>query len=113
MRQVIERSFALLVQRWGILWRELRCDYTRWPLVLTACAKLHNFLIDENVEIIATRHDEDIEEGDDILILMNDEPGDLRNAAPNAYNRRTNFTHDLELKGMRRPNHAMINSRAY
>lgn len=48
MRQCIERSFALLTQRWGIFWRYLRIDYERWPILLTAVAKLHNFCIDNS-----------------------------------------------------------------
>lgn len=34
MRQCIERAFGLLTNRWGILWRPLRCAMDRWPLVL-------------------------------------------------------------------------------
>jgi hypothetical protein len=63
MRQCIERAFALYVQRWGIVWRALRTDFNRWPLVLTVCAKLHNFCIDRQVPLCRGRSAEDYRQG--------------------------------------------------
>ncbi len=48
-RQVIERSFGILLKRWGIFWRPLICCNTRWSLIANVCAKLHNLCIDRNV----------------------------------------------------------------
>jgi hypothetical protein len=111
MRQCIERSFALLVNRWGILWRPLKCHFTRWTLVLTVCAKLHNFCLDGNIPLSRHRFYEDIEGDDDNLVILNEEiAAEQRNPIPN--NRRAAFTRDLEEKGIRRPAHALINSRA-
>jgi len=45
-RQTVERAFGIMVQRWGILQRPLRCKLRNMPSVLTACAGLHNFCVD-------------------------------------------------------------------
>ena len=37
----------MLVNRWGILWKPLRCDLARASVVVGVCCKLHNFIIDE------------------------------------------------------------------
>ena len=47
-RNVIERAFGLLPNRWGILWWELQVTLGRVPLVLQTCAALHNFLVNES-----------------------------------------------------------------
>jgi hypothetical protein len=111
MRQCVERSFALLVNRWGILWRPLKCHYSRWTLILTVCAKLHNFCLDKNVPIVGHRFYEDIEEDDENIVILNQIFAEgQRTPVPN--NRRAAFTRDLEAKGIRRPAHAQMNSRA-
>jgi hypothetical protein len=113
MRQCIERSFALLTQRWGVLWRPLRCDFCRWTLVLTACAKLHNFCINADIPISNNRFYEDRMDGDVLEVLLNenqDEVAEVARSFPS--NRRANFTRELELKGIRRPLYAAMNSRA-
>lgn len=45
-RQVIERAFGMLKQRWGLLWRPLRVGMGKIPLILTVLCKLHNRCID-------------------------------------------------------------------
>jgi hypothetical protein len=111
MRQCIERAFALYVQRWGIVWRALRTDFNRWPLVLTVCAKLHNFCIDRQVPVFRRRWAEDCRDGDTPDILLNEEPVENHRMG-NTRDRRTDFTEELELLGIRRPRHAACNSRA-
>ena len=63
MRQCIERAFAILTQRWGVLWRDIRCSYFRWTLLLTVLAKLHNYCIDGNIPLNRSRFHEDEEPG--------------------------------------------------
>jgi hypothetical protein len=78
---------------------------------LTVCAKLHNFCLDGNIPLSRHRFYEDIEGDDDNLVILNEEiAAEQRNPIPN--NRRAAFTRDLEEKGIRRPAHALINSRA-
>ena len=48
-RMPIECAFGVLVQRWGILWRSLRCRFDRRAQLIGACMRLHNFCIDERV----------------------------------------------------------------
>ena len=48
-RMPIECAFGILVQRWGILWRPLRCRFDRRAPLIGACMRLHNFCIDERV----------------------------------------------------------------
>ena len=111
MRQVIERAFAILVQRWGILWRPLRCNFDKWTKLLTVLAKLHNFCLDKNIPLYRHRFYEDEEPGDEAEVVLNE--GDDDEARANTYsNRRAGFTRELELKGIRRPRHAAMNSRA-
>jgi hypothetical protein len=47
LRVRIENAFALLVGRWGILWRPLRVPLRRQPNLIKCLCKLHNFCIDE------------------------------------------------------------------
>ena len=113
MRQCIERAFALLVQRWGIFWRTLKCSYDKWTLVCTVAAKLHNFCIDMNEgteKDILERHNDDWEDGDNPTVLVNSDENDISRARPSG-NTRINITQYLEAQGYRRPTYAARNSR--
>jgi hypothetical protein len=116
MRQCVERSFALLVQRWGILWRPLQFNFSCWTKVLMALAKLHNFCIDENDIPIRQRFHEDILEGDqfDVItneVILDEDAQRFLTTCRTGHRRRNNFRALLEEKGLRRPNYN-INSRA-
>lgn len=52
LRVRIENAFALLVGRWGILWRPLRMRLRHQPPVLKCLFKLHNFCIEENDSVL-------------------------------------------------------------
>jgi hypothetical protein len=110
MRQCIERAFALLTNRWGILWRRLNCAFDKWPLLLTVLAKLHNYCIDRDEPELRGRHHDDHMDGDNDEVLLNTEHVD--HCACYIHNRRTDISNDLRLQGRRRPNHAAFNSRA-
>ena len=45
-RNVIERVFGVMYQRWGILWRPLLYKLQIIPLIMYAICRLHNFLIE-------------------------------------------------------------------
>jgi DDE superfamily endonuclease len=47
-RQVIERAFGILVQRWGIFWRPLRLSMSHRGVVIRVACKLHNICIDDS-----------------------------------------------------------------
>ena len=47
LRIRIENAFALLVRRWGILWRPLSVKLKNQPNLIMCLCKLHNFCIDE------------------------------------------------------------------
>lgn len=116
MRQCVERSFALLIQRWGILQRPLRCEFKRWTALLSACAKLHNFCIDLNVPVTRERLEEDIEDQDNVDVVLNADvldPEDawIVEAMAAGRRRRNNFKRLFEENGIRRPRHS-VNSRA-
>ncbi len=123
MRQCIERAFGILTQRWGILWRPLRCRFDKRTLVVTICAKLHNFCIEQSdVEsnLLMQRLTEDILEEDCYLVLDNTlENEDYRRflrenrMTPRSNNaRRELITQDLQNQGQRRPLYAMPNCKA-
>jgi hypothetical protein len=45
-RQVVERAFGILINRWGVFWRSLRIRFKRIPLLIRVCCKMHNLCID-------------------------------------------------------------------
>ena len=47
-RQVVERAFGILIQRWGVFWRPLRVSVSKIPLLIRVACKLHNFLIGDS-----------------------------------------------------------------
>ena len=114
MRQCIERAFGRLTQRWGVVWRPLRCSFDKWPLVCSVAAKLHNFCIDEDESVIEQRHADDYEIGNSPEVVMNDytdDPDDETNYHPNERrraggNRREELTRHIESQGVRRPNYS-------
>jgi hypothetical protein len=46
-RQVIERAFGLLVQRWGMFWRPLRLSMLHRGVAVCVACRLHNICIDD------------------------------------------------------------------
>ena len=49
----IEQSLGMLVGRWGVFWRPLKCTVAKNATIISVCCKLHNFIIDtkDNVDI--------------------------------------------------------------
>ena len=45
-RMSVEGTFGEYSQRWGVLWRPLRCSEVHATLLLSALAKLHNLCVD-------------------------------------------------------------------
>ena len=45
LRINVECAFGMLVQRWGIFWRPLRCKFDRLAVVVTCAMKLHNLCV--------------------------------------------------------------------
>ena len=48
-RIIVEQTFGILVQTWGILWRPLRVQFAGRSDLIAALFRLHNFLRDEGV----------------------------------------------------------------
>jgi DDE superfamily endonuclease len=46
-RQVIERAFGILIQRWGIFWRPLKISMEHRGVAIRVACKLHNICIDD------------------------------------------------------------------
>ena len=119
-RQVIERAFGLLVQRWGIYWRPLRISLDRIPLVVNVTCKLHNICVDRftsSQKVIPYNggpRDTDFQEGDDAQSLFTDGTGMRRghrsdlDRAP----RRCQITEYLFTNGHTRPERRARFSRA-
>ena len=109
MRCTIERSFGLMTKRFGIFWRPLQCKYERWSTVAVVCAKLHNWCLDHNEELV-DRWEEDRREGDAWRVLMNDaeEGGDgtNRRGRIGSNDRRQAFTDEMARQGLTRPGHS-------
>jgi hypothetical protein len=51
-RQVIERAFGILIQRWGVFWRPLRVSMIHRDLVIRVACKLHNICVEDFGECI-------------------------------------------------------------
>lgn len=54
VRMAIERSFGILVARWGILWRPLRTSLQQSVQIIRACMLLHTYCVDELADADAT-----------------------------------------------------------
>ena len=62
----IEMTFELLTTKWRILRKHLETKLTNSSKILEACARLHNFVIDQDSEDDFEEDDED-DEGDDVV----------------------------------------------
>jgi hypothetical protein len=60
-RRCIESAFGLLIQRWGIFWRELKCEIKNGPLVIMVCMKLHNMCVEKNLPVPSRRHEDNMQ----------------------------------------------------
>lgn len=82
--------------------------------MLAVCAKLHNFCLNSNIPLFQHRYYQDCRERDELEVILNDGDDDHEAGPIPGYhaNRRTNFTRELELKGIRRPAFAAMNFRA-
>jgi hypothetical protein len=52
LRILIEITFGIFIQKWGIFWKPIEYDITFTPEIVHACVRLHNFAIDNKVSII-------------------------------------------------------------
>ena len=103
-RQVIERSFGVLVSRFGILHRPITCGTKRVPKLLGALVRLHNLCLKEAAPI----HREFME-GDTPTVYQQDDcaevqPGRRRDAEVSAP--RDGIRTWLAERGMIRPSHS-------
>jgi DDE superfamily endonuclease len=48
LRVHVEQTFGMFVHRFGILWRPLEFDLPRASRIVSACALLHNYIIDNS-----------------------------------------------------------------
>ena len=114
-RQVIERAFGILTKRWGIFNRPLNCRLSRWTLVATVAAKMHNLCIDKNIPTVS-RYAKDIMRGDAWNVFVNQQPDDVqfqvRASGELTGGRRKAITARLAMQSIRRPPHSQVNSRA-
>lgn len=114
-RQVIERAFGILVKRWGVFARALVVSHSRWFLVSSVCAKLHNICIDKNVPFVQRfTLDSHADDNDELLdnILHDGDIGPIGARGSNRGVKRQAITQALVDLGVQRPGFAMINSRA-
>jgi len=115
-RQVIERAFGILVRRWGIFWRPITASMTKWSLIATVAAKLHNICIDAN-DAPVNRYQDDIHRHDHEDVYLNpahtEDPNTPVQATAITGSTRARLTSLIYEKGVRRPAYAGRNSRAY
>jgi hypothetical protein len=104
-RQVVERAFGLLIQRWGVFWRPLRVSVARIPLLIRVACKLHNVCINSfgtASPVVASR---DIRSRDIASALFTDGTGGGRGRRSDLEesDRRDMLTRRLETLGIERP----------
>lgn len=120
-RQPAERTFGMVNQTWGILWRVLRINISRIPLVLRVICKLHNINIDRfqsNYDVLI--HPDDVnwrletERGvASADILYDDRTGIHRGSRTDLHvsSTRNRLTEHLRTIGRLRPAHARHRAR--
>jgi hypothetical protein len=114
-RQVVERAFGLLVQRWGVFWRALRVQVKRIPLIISVACKLHNICVDrfglEEVRPYAGFQlwDRDAYGGDDQTLSFTSETGMRRGYRSDLArcSKRDRITAALRSMGAARPVHSV------
>lgn len=118
-RQVVERAFGQLVQRWGIFWRPLKVDVKRLPLLIRVACKLHNICVDRfgastgvGVHLGGLRNT-DHQEGDEALVRYTDGTGLSQGARTDLHtsSTRDNRTQFFKDRGIIRPAHRSMFSR--
>jgi hypothetical protein len=110
-RQVVERAFGLLVQRWGVFWRPLRIAFHRIPLLIRVCCKLHNMCIEHfgaGLQVGVARGD--IRVGDIASVLYTDGTGMYRGRRTDLDNTETRdfLVRRLRRLGIKRPAHSQF-----
>lgn len=118
-RNVVERLFGQVYQRWGILWRPIRFPLWKVPFIVQSLFQLHNFLKDfENNDLPTsgpggmradeTRRPDYGQEGfDDVQYRQADlqmEDPELPRVRPGQCPVREEITQELEALGVARPN---------
>jgi hypothetical protein len=108
-RQVVERAFGLLIQRWGIFWRPLRVEMKFIPILIRVACKLHNICIDrfgENHRVIpyVGPTETDIQPGDNAVELNTD--GVINDHGNGRSTTRQRLTEKLHVLGVFRPPHS-------
>lgn len=108
-RQVVERAFGLLIQRWGIFWRPLRVEMKFIPLLIRVACKLHNICIDrfgqnQSVTPFINATHTDVQQGDDAQVLNTD--GVSHDRSNGRSTTRQRLTDQLKAAGMTRPEHS-------
>jgi hypothetical protein len=114
-RQVVERAFGLLVQRWGIFWRSLRVDMDKIPLIIAVTCKLHNLCIQRfgtvNVQPYQGNHprDTDVALGDNRNVIFTDGTGMSRGHRSDLVNcsKRERITAGLRQLSIVRPTNSL------
>ena len=109
-RQVVERAFGILIQRWGVFWRPIRVSFENIPLLIRVCCKLHNFLIERKgpAEVIGIARG-DVRSGDIASPLFTDgtcDNGRGRRSDLEECDRRRHMTLRLKNLGIVRPKHS-------
>jgi len=102
-RQVVERAFGMLTQRWGIFGSPFI-----YMLVIMCCIKLHNICVDHSVPVPLTRYHEDVRAGDEWHVFDNNDVDFQERAVGN---QRRSITSVLEANGIAWPIHSAMNSR--
>jgi hypothetical protein len=94
------------------MWRRFSFAQDRWSKVILVCMKLHNLCLDARVPVPAMRFGEDHLPGDEADVFTNERDDDAALRGNPTGDRRRVITEELERRGVVRPPHAAVNSRA-
>jgi hypothetical protein len=117
-RQVVERAFGMLINRFGIFWRPLKLSMRHIKLVVTVCCKLHNICVDRfGCDINIPCCDDDLNwlrcsdgcvPNTDILWASDAISRQGKRSDLEVSNRRDKITQDLARLGLVRPAHSVL-----
>ena len=103
----------MLTKRFCIFTRPLQCKLSKWSLICTVAAKLHNICVDKNIPEVE-RYGPDVAHGDLWDVFLNERRPDVEHCERSvglAGARRRAIAEALHMQGIHRPQRAMHNSR--
>ena len=110
----MEQTFGIFIARWGIFWRKLRVPLEKATLSIHVCAKLHNFILNNegvsaiDVPMLTNEHSSTPSSSTTMDIFWQDECDTddtlhRRRRDLEVCEIREQFTQEIRAQGLKRP----------